>query len=212
MPRSSAPPALESSARERLLAAALALFNAKGFAATTVREIVEEAGVTKPVLYYHFKNKEGIYLHLMNEGFAEFTAVLERSLAARVSAADRLQRLLVRTYRLFLDHIAVARLMYAIYYGPPQGAPHFDFDRVHDSFREAVRGLLRQGVQSGEFRACNTDDVAWVVIGVLSVATELHLCHPERPMSRQTLARMLEVVLGGIRKPQLSGKKKRSSR
>ena len=52
-------------ARQRLLDAAAELFNGKGYAATTVREIVKAAGVTKPVLYYYFKNKEGIFLELM---------------------------------------------------------------------------------------------------------------------------------------------------
>jgi TetR/AcrR family transcriptional regulator len=42
----------ETEVRKRLLKAALELFTKKGFAATSVREIVEIAGVTKPVLYY----------------------------------------------------------------------------------------------------------------------------------------------------------------
>ena len=44
-------------ARERLLSGATELFASKGYAATTVREIVERAGVTKPVLYYYFRSK-----------------------------------------------------------------------------------------------------------------------------------------------------------
>ena len=53
--------AREGNARERLLKAGTALFAEKGYASTSVREIVEQAGVTKPVLYYYFKNKEGIF-------------------------------------------------------------------------------------------------------------------------------------------------------
>ena len=52
----------DGSARARLLEAATALFAEKGYASTTVREIVAGAGVSKPVLYYYFKNKEGIFL------------------------------------------------------------------------------------------------------------------------------------------------------
>ena len=51
--------------RERLLTEALRLFTSKGFSATSVREIVESAGVTKPVLYYYFGSKEGLYLEIM---------------------------------------------------------------------------------------------------------------------------------------------------
>jgi hypothetical protein len=44
----------KQNARERLLEAGIALFAEKGYASTSVREIVARAGVTKPVLYYYF--------------------------------------------------------------------------------------------------------------------------------------------------------------
>ncbi len=46
--------------RTRLAECALALFLEKGFAATSVREIATEAGVTIPALYYHFGSKDGL--------------------------------------------------------------------------------------------------------------------------------------------------------
>ena len=47
----------ENGGRERLLAAAAKLFAAKGYAATTVRDILRAAKVTAPVLYHHFGSK-----------------------------------------------------------------------------------------------------------------------------------------------------------
>jgi len=41
--------------------------SARRLRATSVREIVEAAGVTKPVLYYYFQSKEGIYLAILEE-------------------------------------------------------------------------------------------------------------------------------------------------
>jgi AcrR family transcriptional regulator len=46
--------------RERLLAAATALIAERGYAATTVAEICRQAGTVAPVLYHHFKSKEGL--------------------------------------------------------------------------------------------------------------------------------------------------------
>ena len=64
-------------ARQRLLNSAAELFNSKGYAATTVREIVKAAGVTKPVLYYYFRNKEGIFLELMRATYLKFNALID---------------------------------------------------------------------------------------------------------------------------------------
>ncbi len=68
---------VDGSVRQRLLEGAAELFTQKGYAATTVREIVAAAGVTKPVLYYYFRNKEGIYLELMRGAFARMDDLLQ---------------------------------------------------------------------------------------------------------------------------------------
>ena len=73
--------------RQRLLEGAAELFTQKGYAATTVREIVAAAGVTKPVLYYYFRNKEGIYLELMREAFAKMDDLVAISLEDQGSPA-----------------------------------------------------------------------------------------------------------------------------
>ena len=140
------------SVRQRLLAAATDLFTERGYAATTVREIVGAAGVTKPVLYYYFRNKEGIYLELMREAFARLDELIASSTGERGSATQKLLRLCDRAYTLFMENVKVARVMYSIYFGTHQGAPFFDFDAYHLKFQEAVRGLIQEGIRNGEFR------------------------------------------------------------
>jgi AcrR family transcriptional regulator len=50
--------------REQLLDMALKLFASRGFNATTMEDIAEAAGVTKPLLYQHFDSKRALYLEL----------------------------------------------------------------------------------------------------------------------------------------------------
>lgn len=184
--------------RERLLSGATGLFASKGYSATTVREIVERAGVTKPVLYYYFRSKEGIYIDLMREPFGKFTALVDETLLPAGSANDRLFRLCLMAYDIFVENIDAARVMYSIYYGPPQGAPFVDFDAYHHRFQEAVLQVLREGIRDGEFRRVNLHDAMWAVIGALNVAMEVELCHPQQSLGRDGVRRVLELVLEGI--------------
>ena len=184
--------------RERLLAGATGLFASKGYASTTVREIVERAGVTKPVLYYYFRSKEGIYLELMREPFGKFASLVEETLLTAGSARERLFRLCLRAYDIVVEHIDAARVMYAIYYGPPQGAPFIDFDAYHRRFQEAVLQVLREGVRDAEFRRVNLNDAMWAVVGAVNVAMEVELCHPPQSLGRDGVRRVLEIVLEGI--------------
>ncbi len=184
--------------RLRLLASATELFNRKGYAATTVREIVAAAGVTKPVLYYYFRNKEGIFVNLMREALSQFDALLDASARERGSARQRLQGVAERTLSLFDAHIDVARLIFSLYYGPPQGAPAFDMDAYHFRFQEVVLRMVEDGIRRGEFRKGNAEDMAWAIIGAVNMAMELHLCHPERAFGRDALQRVLDIVFAGM--------------
>ncbi|MGH1346718.1 MAG: TetR/AcrR family transcriptional regulator [Nannocystales bacterium] len=51
----------QDSLAARILDEAIRLFASRGYASTSVREVVEACGCTKPALYYHFTNKVGLY-------------------------------------------------------------------------------------------------------------------------------------------------------
>ena len=52
--------------RQQLVAVALELFARRGYRATTMDDIAEAAGVTKPLLYQHFSSKRALYLELVD--------------------------------------------------------------------------------------------------------------------------------------------------
>ena len=80
----------EMSAKARLLEAATALFAERGYAGTFVREIVERAGVSKPVLYYYFRNKEGMFCTILDGAGKQQEAILAEVLGMSGTVLDRL--------------------------------------------------------------------------------------------------------------------------
>lgn len=184
--------------RGKLLAGAAEIFSTKGYAGTTVREIVQRAGVTKPVLYYYFRSKEGIYLALMREPFERFVALVDGTTADEGTSRDRLVRLCLQAYDMFMEHLDLARVMYAIYYGPPQGAPFVDFDAYHLRFQDGVLRLLEDGIRRREFRKGDARDMMWAVVGAVNVAMELELCRPRQSVGRDGIRRMLGIIFDGI--------------
>ncbi len=197
------------SVRQRLLEGAAELFTKKGYAASTTREIVAAAGVTKPVLYYYFRNKEGIYLQLMREAFSKFHEVIQDSLQAQGTAAEKLLGLCDRVYSLFMENVRVARVMYGIYYGPQQGAPFFDFDSYHLEFVSAIRSLIEEGIRRKEFQKKDAGEMAWAVVGAINVAMEVHLGRTELEFGREGLSRVLRIIFEGISAKPRRGKGER---
>lgn len=199
------------SMRQRLLASATELFTQKGYPATTVREIVTSAGVTKPVLYYYFGNKEGIYLELMRDTFAKLDNLLKVSSGEAGTARHKLLRFCLEVYSLFLENMQAVRMMYAIYYGPHQGAPFFDFDSYHHKFQQALRNLVEEGMRKGEFRRGQAEEITWLILGAVNVAMEVDLSHPEMSMGQKGLARVLELIFRAI-SSEPKGRKKEKVR
>jgi TetR/AcrR family transcriptional regulator len=192
------PAGQEVMVKERLLTAALELFTTKGYVAASVREIVEVAGVTKPVLYYYFGSKEGIYLELMSSAFTQFEEILDDCRDRQGSVAARLLELCDRIFLLFAQQLNVARLMYAIYYGPSQGAPFFDFEAYHLKLHDLVRDTVEEGIRTGELKAGDAADMGWLLIGALNVVLEEQLCQREPRIGREGLARVVNLVFRGI--------------
>ncbi len=191
--------AVDQAARERLLAAAAELFARKGYAATSVGEIVAAAGVTKPTLYYHFRSKEGLYLEMMQGGAAEFLGILERHEGTRGDGvAAHIRGMCEEVFDLLLAQLPVVRVMYAVYYGPPQGAPHIDFDAFHDRFHGTLARLVRRGIARGELRRADPEAVVLAVTGAMSACIESNICHPERAIGREALGKVLDAVFRGI--------------
>ena len=185
-------------ARKRLLEAAAELFNSKGYAATTVREIVKAARVTKPVLYYYFHNKEGIFLELMRETYEKFSELMESVCLEKGRAREKLERFIDRTFGLFLEEIKTVRLMYSIYYGPHQGAPFFDFDIYHRKYQQAIRTLVEEGIRQKEFQGEDAEYMTWTIIAAINVAIEVELGHSELSLGREGLARVLNLIFRGL--------------
>jgi AcrR family transcriptional regulator len=64
--------------KQDLLKAAVQLFSKQGFDGTTTLEIAEAAHVTEPVIYYHFKNKDGLFTNILVSTFIEYFTRLDK--------------------------------------------------------------------------------------------------------------------------------------
>jgi TetR/AcrR family transcriptional regulator len=193
----------DETARNHLLTSALKLFNQKGYAVTTVREIVADAGVTKPVLYYYFNNKEGIYLELFEGPLREFEELLEGYSSEGGRASDRLATLCEATSELYSNNLEKAKLLNAVYYGPPQGTPFINFEAYHNKLLGAVGKLVDEGIKAGEFRELDVQDVTLAIVGVFHIAMDMMLCQaPGITIRQNTLSHVLNIIFHGILKKE----------
>lgn len=198
-------PHADSAIRLRLIGVALELFTRRGYSDTSVREIVEGAGVSKPVLYYHFGSKEGLYLEIMRRLQRTLHETLEGLRQERGSARERIRRFGLGIFDVFSRNTAAVRFLNAVFWGPPQGAPAFDVDSFLEPLMASFRALVEEGITRGEFRKSSARDLDFALLGALSFAMDFHLAHPDRSPGREGLARNLDLILAGAARPGLKG-------
>ncbi|MBP1635679.1 MAG: transcriptional regulator, TetR family [Acidobacteria bacterium] len=184
--------------RSRLLAAAVQVFNKKGYSAASVREIVELASVTKPALYYHFGSKEGVLLAILQEGLEEFRQTAARAAGEPGTTRERLAGLCEQFYGLFTENVPLIQVVHRAFHDPAGNVPDFDPLEFERSLEASLRRIVEEGVASGELRAVDSADVALAVLGVVGSAASRLLHSTLEPVSPERLRRVLDLVFDGV--------------
>ena len=198
MPRRKQNPEGDLGGRERLLEAAVRQFAAKGYAATTVRDILREAGVSAPVLYYHFGNKEGLFLALVHEGAGKLEAAAQAALTRPGDAATRIRGYCRAITEVRREYANLTWIVEAILTGPQEAAPHFDFVRVFTDSLQRLEDLVREGVSRGELRSCNPRLAALACLGAVEMTARLRAIEPTSLTAEGDLDGMLTLILDGL--------------
>lgn len=98
--------------RTQLLEVAIELFAEHGFHATSMEDIADAAGVTKPVLYQHFPSKRALYRELIDEVDAQLTRRLVLATASAATGRERVQEGFAAYFRFVSEHRAAFRLLF----------------------------------------------------------------------------------------------------
>lgn len=194
----------ESGGRARLLTAAMRLFATNGYAATSVRDILRAAGVTAPVLYYHFGNKEGLFLALVRDGVAKFDAARREAVEAGDSAVEAIRRFCLANVAVRREYAELAFVVEAIVTGPPEAAPKFDFRGEFSKMFRQLQELVQKGIDSGEVRPCNPTHAALILLGFMEVASRPRLAELVGLSVDAEIEGTLSVILGGLTAPHES--------
>ncbi len=187
-----------ASGRDRLFLAAIRLFGAKGYAATSVRDIAQAAGVTAPTLYHHFGNKEGLYLAIARVGREHLERARREALAAGGSAAERIRHLCRTHFARRRESAHVTWAVERIMSDPMQVGPSIDFRALARDRVRQFEHLVEEGVASGEFRRCVPRHVALALVGAIETASRPYLADAGRERLDEELEGMLTVILSGI--------------
>ncbi len=184
--------------REQLLDVALTEFSARGFTATTMDDVAEAAGVTKPLLYQHFDSKRALYLELVDSVAQAMLDAVGKATAQAAGPREQVEAGFSAYFRLVVSHSAAFQLLFG---SDAANDPELSsaLRRVEDSLAEAVDPLIDAGLDEDHRRL-----LAYAVVGMAEGASRYFLAtrdaQPGGPDEADRLARRLaDLAWAGLR-------------
>src|SRR6202046_5590389 len=151
--------------RQQLVAVALELFAQRGYRATTMDDIAEAAGVTKPLLYQHFSSKRALYLELVDSIARDVLVAIGRAVMRAEGPRQQVELGFAAYSGLVVSREPEFRLLYG-----RDHADDFELGRalraVEDVLAEAIDPLIDAGLDDDHRRL-----LAYAVVGMAEGAS-----------------------------------------
>jgi AcrR family transcriptional regulator len=150
------------------------------------------------VLYYHYGSKEGILVAILEEGARRFQAALSSAVQTPGTARERLVTLCDTVFDLFNQNVPVVRVAHAVYFGPRECLPAFDFEKYSRAMTGAIGEVVEAGMAAGELRKAPVEDVVALINGVIGLYTDMELNPNTSGFGRAGIHRVLDLIFEGL--------------
>lgn len=182
--------------RDKILDAALGIFSAKGYHDTRMDEIVSQSGTSKGSIYFHFPNKQRLFLALVDQ----FANLLERRVTEAIENEDkgiaRVRAALEAIVETFGKYRRPAKLLLIQAVG--LGAP-FEQKRQasNDRFARLISGYLEEAIGVGDIEPVDIDVVSYAWMGAIN-AIIIRWVYTGEPEPQRIVESLLPVLLRSV--------------
>lgn len=151
----------------RILDAALQVFSRRGYRDASVDDIAGAAQTSKGGVYFHFPNKEAIFLALLKRTAMRFLEKIEETTASTDHPIAKADAALLTVLRTFTKHRALARLFMVEALGAGREF-HQRMAEIRNDFTMIIKRHLDQAVEDGVIESIDTEIAARAWFGSLN--------------------------------------------
>ena len=166
-------PDVSEERKEQIATAATKIFAEQGFDRARMDDIASEANLSKGTLYLYFKSKDAIIKHILDRLFAREISDLQALANASLPAEEKLLTFSEQMIAGMQNWTKLIPIMYE-FLGRlfRQSVVQEAFKSYFRSYLNLLTPIIQEGIDSGEFRARNANDIA-ITIGAIFEGTIL---------------------------------------
>jgi AcrR family transcriptional regulator len=182
--------------REALLLAAVRMFNSRGFTATSLEDVADSLGVTKPVVYYYLGNKDQILLECVRRGTDQLQHASKIASEQDATGLERLQAYLKRYAEIIVSDFG--RCVIRTNETEMSAKSAKTFRELKRKIDTTLRELISAGIADSTVAATDVRLTAFLLAGALNWSANWF--SNSGPMSAEDLATALvESLTNGLR-------------
>jgi TetR/AcrR family transcriptional regulator len=185
--------------RHRIVVAALGCFAEKGYAGTSLREIAEAARTTKPMIYYYFRSKEGLYLSMLGDLLQQFAEQIDRATHPGDGPLEKLRSFCDTYLRYFQSQEPHVAFIVREVFGLGADVTSEFGKRLDERIQSRLRRVLDEGVASGIFRDGDVERCSVAVMGILNMFILRRIFCGDELNRDAAVAQVMDYYVAGLR-------------
>jgi AcrR family transcriptional regulator len=180
------------SKREAVLRTAAQLFLEQGYRRTSLSGLAKRLNITKPALYYYFRNKEEILVSCYQSGIARIEASLDGALVGQGNGLDK-TRAYIEAYARVIVSEDFGRCVAMLDDSELSPGARREVRNLKRQIDNSLRGYIEQGIADGSIAPCNVKLAAFALAGAINWIGAWY--RPEGELSPEEIARQFALLL-----------------
>jgi AcrR family transcriptional regulator len=185
--------------RRQILKAALKHFANAGYAATSVQQIVGDAKVSKPALYYYFQDKAALFEALVREALDERLRLMQEAAARGQTFREQAREILAALFEYFQKNRELTRIAFSTAFAAPgEVAAGLDYLNLCRRNMDFIHALIQRAQKAGELDPrYDSHDLAYSFFGHTNFYIKAHVLLPGFRADRTAPERILDLFFMG---------------
>jgi len=191
-------PTVLSTRKDQIRQVAQNLFRERGYAATSMRDLAREIGIEPASLYSHIRSKEGLLKGICFEiGEAFFAGIRQIPAGGELSPEQRLKAAVEAHIQVIIENLDASAVFLHEWRFLSEPALA-EFKRQRDEYEAYFRGLVREGICDGHFKAADEKFVVLTIFSSMNWIYEWY--NPAGNMGvEEIVEKLVDLILNGIK-------------
>ena len=190
--------------KQKILDAAVELFETRGYDATRIEDIAEKMGMTRGAVYWHFKNKDELFIYILEIFERRLDLLLEESKTIASSPLERLRWLIINmiTRSDILVGFRQIRMIAISEFGKMGKSEIFQKrgQKIVAKYMSSLEGVIEEGINAGEIRnGVDSENAALMIALFVTGAVGVHINRPKFSSIQWNAPHIVDLFLTGIK-------------